>query len=210
MQKVVPAILTNDLSQLREQLEMLEGKVSWVQIDIMDGEFVPTRSVRLSELQGITHSLNLEIHLMVKNPEVYFASCSEVGAKRVYFHLEGTQDPAKVLSAMKQYDFQKGIAINPETAVKDAAPFFADIDALLLLSVVPGAQGHEFIPQVTEKVAVAKALKEGLLVGMDGGISKDNIETAFEKGADYVVVGSSIWRAQDPLSAFNELSEMVR
>ncbi|MDP2735685.1 MAG: ribulose-phosphate 3-epimerase [bacterium] len=209
MQKVIPAILTQSPEELRRQLQALKEHAKWVQIDIMDGKFVPSVSVNISELGEASQFFNLEIHLMVENPETYLEDCSAVGAKRVYFHLEGTKDPLRVLSLMEQYRFQRGVAINPETKIASVAPLLENMDALLLLSVVPGAQGHKFIPEAAGKAAEAKALKEDLLVGVDGGISEDNILGVFEKGADYAAVGSSVWKAEDPILALKNLSEMV-
>ena len=74
----------------------------WFHIDIMDGKFVPAVSINLAELRDANQLFNLEIHLMVKKPEKYLESCNTIGAKRVYFHLEGAKDPKAVLLAMEQ------------------------------------------------------------------------------------------------------------
>lgn len=208
MQKVVPAILTKDPEELRRQFGLLKDHVKWVQIDIMDGKFVPAVSVSISELGEASQFFNLEFHLMVENPETYLEDCMGAGARRVYFHWESTKEPQRVLEAMKSYPFQRGLAINPDTPVS-AVSSLEGVEAALLLSVAPGAQGHEFIPSVLEKAPQVKESFPQALVGMDGGVSEDNIRAAFEKGIDYVAVGSSIWKAQDPLLALKNLSEMV-
>ena len=209
MQKVVPAILTKDPSLLKDQLAALKDHTKWVQIDIMDGKFVSSVSVNISELGEASQFFNLEIHLMVQNPESYLEDCNAVGAKRVYFHLTGTKDPQAMLSRMEQYQFRRGIAINPETTVDQLAPYVKNADAVLLLSVVPGAQGHEFIPSVTEKVQQIRSLAPDMVIGMDGGITKENIMQVFQGGVDYVAVGSSIWKTKDPIASLRELQEMV-
>jgi len=209
MQKVVPAILTKSSQELQTQLRTLKDHSRWVHIDIMDGKFVPAVSINLAELQEANQFFNLEIHLMVKEPEKYLQDCSAVGAKRVYFHLEGAEDPNAVLSHMEQYQFQRGIAISPETTVDQLASYVKNANAILLLSVVPGAQGSEFIPKVAEKISDIRASNEKLLIGMDGGVGELNIQDIFLKGADYVVSGSAIWKAQDPMEAFRKLEGMV-
>ena len=209
MQKVVPAILTADPDELKTQLDTLRNNTRWVQIDVMDGKFVPNVSVNISQLQEAYQFFNLSIHLMVQNPENYLEDCNAAGAKRVYFHLEGTENVEQVLSLMEKYPFRRGIALNPETDVEKLASVAKNIDAVLLLSVVPGAQGHEFILPVTEKVQQARALNENLVVAMDGGIEKNNIEQVFQAGVDYVAVGSGIWKTEDPISSLRELQEMV-
>ena len=209
MQKVIPAILTNDAKKLQEQLEILKDQSHWVHIDIMDGKFVPAVSINLIELKGANKFFNLEIHLMVKEPKEYLEDCSKVGAKRVYFHLEGTKDPAAVLLAMERYQFERGIAINPETTVDQLAPYVKNADVVLLLSVVPGVQGHEFIPAVLKKVQQVLSLNPNVLIGMDGGITKENIKQVFLAGVDYIAVGSGIWKTEDPIVSLRELQEMV-
>jgi ribulose-phosphate 3-epimerase len=209
MQKVIPAILTDNVFELQSQLEAVKNVTKWVHIDIMDGMFVPNASVNLAELAEASQYFNLSIHLMVQNPESYFEDCNAVGAKRVYFHLEGTQNPEHTLSVMAKYSFQKGIAVRPETEVLSVTPFLSAIDAVLLLSVVPGEQGHEFIPSVLDKILSIKSKASSRLVGMDGGIGKENIKEVFQKGVDYVAAGSSIWKSEDPLETLSELEEMV-
>jgi ribulose-phosphate 3-epimerase len=209
MQKVIPAILTNDAKKLQEQLQVLKDQSYWVHIDIMDGKFVPAVSINLAELRDANQLFNLEIHLMVKEPEKYLESCNTIGAKRVYFHLEGAKDPKAVLLAMEQYQFERGIAINPETTVEQLTPYVKNVDAVLLLSIVPGAQGNTFIPEVAEKILEIKGLNEKLLVGMDGGVGEGNIQDIFTKGADYIVAGSAVWKAKDPIVSLRELQEMI-
>ena len=83
------------------------------------------------------------------------------------------------------------------------------MDAVLLLSIVPGAQGNTFIPEVAEKILEIKGLNEKLLVGMDGGVGEGNIQDIFTKGADYIVAGSAVWKAKDPIVSLRELQEMI-
>ena len=100
MQKVIPAILTADSVELRDGLRVLREQTKWVHIDIMDGKFVPNTSINLFELGEANLFFNLEMHLMVENPEKYFEDCKEIGAKRVIFHAEATEDIARVLEKM--------------------------------------------------------------------------------------------------------------
>lgn len=210
MQKIVPAILTKDPGELQLQLELLKNNTKWVQIDIMDGRFVPETSVNISELGEAYQSFNLEIHLMVQDPQTYLDDCKGAGAKRVFFHLEGTKEPERVLSLMEKYSFQKGIAINPETPLDKVQTFAKTLDALLLLSIVPGAQGREFIPGVLRKIPLVREFSPKVLLGMDGGINKENIKQAFQAGVDYVAVGSGMWQTENPIETFTHLNEMIR
>ncbi|HZX49573.1 MAG TPA: ribulose-phosphate 3-epimerase [Candidatus Paceibacterota bacterium] len=209
MQKVVPAILTADPAELREGLKVLRNQTKWVQIDIMDGRFVPNTSINLFELGEAYQFFNLEIHLMVQNPEKYFEDCKAIGAKRVIFHAEATGNIAAVLEEMEKYPFQRAVAINPETPVSIIAPYTDKLDAVLIMSVHPGFQAQEFIPGVLSKIAEIRRLKEDIIVGLDGGINEKNIKGVFEAGADYAGVGSAVMKTEDPAQALTNLEQML-
>ena len=210
MQKIVPAILTDSAVDLAKKLKILAGNTQWVQIDIQDGLFVPNSSVELSQLERVSESFDYEIHLMVQNPAQYFDACQSVGAKRVIFHIEAALTPERMLQEMARYSFEWGLALNPETPLEGAKRWKQQIDSFLLLSVYPGKQGNEFLPAVLEKMKALKMFSPERLLGMDGGINAHNMRQAFEAGADYVVVGSSIWKSKDPIAALRKLEAMVQ
>jgi len=209
MQKVVPAILTADPAELQEGLKVLRNQTKWVQIDIMDGRFVPNTSINLFELGEAYQFFNLEIHLMVQNPEKYFEDCKAIGAKRVIFHAEATDNIAGVLEEMEKYPFQRAVAINPETPVSVIAPYLEKLDIVLIMSVNPGFQAQEFIPGVLSKIAEIRRLKEDSIIGLDGGINEKNIKGVFKAGADYAGVGSAVIKTGDPAQALQNLENMV-
>ncbi|MBI4138088.1 MAG: ribulose-phosphate 3-epimerase [Candidatus Wildermuthbacteria bacterium] len=210
MQKIIPAILTLDSSALQKRLAVLRGKSKWVQIDIMDGTFVPNTSVGISELGEAFEEFNLEIHLMVLHPERYLEDCFSIGAKRVYVHAESAKELAEILLLMKKYPFDRGVAINPETPISGILKVANDVDALLVLGVVPGAQGHAFIPSTIQKIREARNAFPDMTIGVDGGVSEANVRDVFGAGVDYAVVGSGIWENEDPIAAFKKLEEMVK
>ncbi|MDO8633437.1 MAG: ribulose-phosphate 3-epimerase [Candidatus Wildermuthbacteria bacterium] len=206
MQKVIPAILTSDPKELKEKLELFKGKSQWMHIDIMDGKFVQNTSVSLFALEDAHELFNLEIHLMVRNPGAYLEDCKEIGAKKVIFHAEAVEDIPAFLEQTQKFEFQTAVALNPETAV---SPFPETLKNVLLMAIHPGFQGQEFLPLVLQKIVNTKKVSSQLLVGVDGGVKKENIQSIFQAGADYAVVGSAIMQAQDPVAAFKELEEMV-
>ncbi len=210
MQHIIPAILEANAADLAKKLTILAGNTQWVHIDVMDGLFVPETSVSLSALEKLEDGFDYEIHLMVRDPVSYLALCQQVGAKRVVFHIEGTKDPEMVFQEMQKYSFERGIALNPETQLETAKRFERHIDSLLFLSVHPGLQSNPFIPSVLEKVRALRVFSPDILVGVDGGINPDNIAQVFEVGADYAVVGSSIWKSKDPVAALRKLEAMVQ
>ncbi len=209
MQKVVPAILTADPVDLQGKLTILKGHTNWIHIDIMDGKFVPNTSVSLFELGEAYEYFNLEIHLMVTDPEKYFEDCKAIGAKRVIFHFEATENPAHVLAEIEKYEFQKGIALKLETSPNALAPFQERIGSILLMSIEPGFQGQDFVPSVLEKAKETKRLFPNRALTMDGGIGEENIKDAFAAGVDYVVVGSRIVKTENPPEALRKLEAIV-
>lgn len=210
MQKVIPAILTQDPQELKERLELFRGKSQWMHIDIMDGTFVPGKTVNLFELGEASEFFNLEIHLMVADPFKYLEDCSGIRAKRVIFHSEAVREQEPMLSALGAYEFQKGIALNKETSLQALGAYAQKISSILLMGVDPGVQGRPFDEAVLPKIKKVKELYPNLLCGVDGGMGPKNIQSIFTNGADYAVVGSEIMRAEHPLEVFKSLEEMVQ
>jgi len=201
MQKVIPAILAIDPADLQKKLQMLKGHTNWIHIDIMDGKFVPNTSVNLFELGEAAQHFNLEIHLMVQEPEKYFEDCAAIHAKRVICHWEANPNLAG------EHPFQKGIALNPETEVPS---FETKPNSILLMSVHPGFQGQEFVSSALEKAKHIREKFPEMLMGMDGALGKENIKQAFEAGINYAVVGSNIVKAENPAQALKNLEEMIK
>ncbi|OHA62209.1 MAG: hypothetical protein A3E07_01685 [Candidatus Wildermuthbacteria bacterium RIFCSPHIGHO2_12_FULL_45_9] len=209
MQKIIPAILTDDIEDLKNKLTLLENHATWVQIDIMDGKFVPNTSVNVAALEVAYEFFSLEIHLMVANPETYFQDCMAIGAKRVIIHSEAAENLGSALAHMKPHAFQKGVAINPQTDVSVLFPYLEYLDSVLILAVTPGFQGQKFLPEVLEKVRKLKELAPDLIVGVDGGVNESNITQVFQAGADYVAVGSALFNTPDPLDALKKLEKII-
>ncbi|MDO8474317.1 MAG: orotidine 5'-phosphate decarboxylase / HUMPS family protein [bacterium] len=209
MQRVVPAILTQDPKELKEKLELFQGHTKWMHIDIMDGTLVPGRTMNLFELGEASKFFNLEIHLMVEDPFKYFEDCAGLGAKRVIFHQEAIRAKEPMLSALDSHEFQKGIALNKVTSPELISSYGKKISSILLMGIEPGAQGRPFDSVVLARVKKMKEMYPSVLCGVDGGIGKDNIQSVFGIGADYAVVGSEIMQAEDPIAAFKKFEEMV-
>ena len=203
---IIPAILTNSLSDLKSKLKRIEKISDWVQLDIMDGKFVRNFSVNLNDLRGIKLPKNLEIHLMVKNPESYFKDCQKLKAKRVIFHFEATKNLGRVLREMEKYNFEKGMALNPKTKIEKVKPYLKNLDSILLLGVTPGFQGQKFDPIVLKKIQKLKKISGKIKIGVDGGINSENIKKIARLGVDYVVVGSFLFQSKNIKKTFQLLS----
>ena len=208
MQKVVPAILTDSVEDLENKLQVLKGESEWIHIDIMDGEFVPNQSFDLKEWGG-TESYSIEVHLMVKNPLQYLEDCKRIGADRVLIHAE-IENYSNAIERMKEYEFEIGLVLNVGTPVEVLSASSGDIDTIMLMSVHPGFQGQPFLPEALSSAREVKERFPDLALGMDGGISKDNIKEVFDTGVDYIIIGSKVISSEDPVYVLRSVQEMVQ
>lgn len=196
MKKIVPAILTKDPAEIEKMIRASEGFCDLVQVDIMDGKFVPSTSITSDDLKKIKTKLYLEVHLMVLEPEKYFKGFKDAGAKRIIFHLEATERPAELIKMLRSMGISPGISINPGTLVDSVRPFLNDIDLLLLMAVNPGFYGAPFIPEVLDKAREISRMKKKFILSLDGGVKLDNVLEVANSGVEQIDVGSAIFKGE--------------
>ena len=207
---ILPAILTEDSADLEKKIKQAELFTEWVQVDIMDGIFVPSRSIVASQLARIKTRIKMEIHLMVQEPGSQVESYARAGATRIVFHYESTSSPDSVIDKIRGLKLGVGLAINPETSVSSVVNLMDKIDFVLFLSVHPGFYGKEFLPEVLDKVKEFRAMGFKLEVGMDGGIKASNLRIIKDAGVDYACVGSAVFNHVAPQEAYKSLLELVK
>lgn len=212
MPKIIPAILTNNFSDLEDKFKKLKGLTDWVQVDIADGKFVNNVSIKLEDIakSDIVKNFSLEIHLMVLNPERYFKDCRKINTKRVAFHFEAVDNLKDVLSEAEKFSFQKSLALNPKTSITKVKPYLAKLDVVVLMSVAPGFQGQKFMRQILDKIKKLKKMKPEVKIEVDGGINLSNIKKISDSGADYLVVGSSLFKSGNIKETFKKLKEKIK
>jgi ribulose-phosphate 3-epimerase len=207
--RVVPAILTDDPESLEMMIRQAEEFTGYVQVDIMDGQFVPSKSITVTHLHNLVINLEWEAHLMVMFPERYFEKFRRAGTGKVVFHYEATDRHAEVIDHARKCGLKVGLAINPETLVSDTLPFLSAVDSVLLLTVNPGYYGAPFISEVMDKVTEIRAVYPDLEIGVDGGIKENNIVDVARKGVDMICVGSAVFLQPQPGESYRHLQEMV-
>jgi len=205
LSKVVPAILTEDAKALETMVRQAESFATYVQFDIMDGQFVPSRSITYEHLAALPMKLSWEAHLMVAHPEEYLEGFRRAGAEKVVFHYEATSSPEAVISQARDLGLGVGLALNPETSVSAIYPLVSKVDSVLFLTVYPGSYGSRFIPEVLDKVVEFQNTKPGLEIGVDGGIKESNIAQVARIGVDAIYVGSAIFLQAHPGESFRRL-----
>jgi len=208
--RLVPAILTDDPKALETMVRQAETFTTYAQIDIMDGQFVPSRSITWQHLAPLSIKFAWEAHLMVLHPEDYLEGFRQAGAQKIFFHYEATPSPQEVISMARNLGLGVGLAINPETPVPAILHLAGELDSILLLSVNPGFYGSKFIPEVMDKVAELHHACPDLEIGIDGGINERNIAEVAQSGVDVVYVGSAIFRHPQPGESFHHLLSLIR
>ena len=208
--RVVPAILTDDPKVLETLVRQTETFASYAQFDIMDGQFVPSRSITSEHIARLTMKLKWEAHLMVLRPEAYLEDFQRAGAQKIVFHYEATSSPYEVISRIKTLGMKVGLAVNPETPLTAVTPLVNELDSVLFLSVNPGFYGSKFIPEVLDKIAAFRQAQSGMEIGIDGGIKESNISQIARSGVDVIYVGSAIFLQPQPAESFRRLQALVK
>ena len=208
--RVVPAILTDASKTLETMLRQSETFTDYVQIDIMDGKFVPSHSITWEHMASVPTKLGWEAHLMVEHPEEHLEGFKKAGARRIIFHFEATPAPEKVILSARKLDLRVGLALNPETLISSILCLVAKIDCVLFLSVNPGFYGAKFIPEVLAKIVEFRRVCPGVESGIDGGIKENNIEQIAQTGVDNICVGSAVFSQPDPGQSYRRLLSLAQ
>lgn len=206
---IVPALLTDSKSQLDTMLESCASFADLVQIDIMDGRFVPSTSIGPQDIESAKSLVKSEAHLMVVDPLAWLEPFKRLGSQRIIYHLEIDVDHTKIIESIKSEGFQVGIAVNPPTKIEEFEKIVDLIDSILFMSVNPGFYGAAFIPEVLDKISAFKKKYPDKLTGIDGGVKLDNVKAVANSGVDYICVGSAILKAENPATAYKNISEKV-
>ena len=227
MVTIAPSILACDFARLADECRRAEDAgADELHVDVMDGHYVRNITIGPLIVEAARRStkLPLNVHLMIDNPEVFAADFVEAGADCVLVHpeCEGEGDPRRALEIVRELGVKTGVALNPETPVSAAADFLPDVDFLLVMSVNPGWGGQKFMRVVLPMFADAKRLcpvgsttlsgrlgpvgsttlsgrlgREGIALGIDGGIDLETGREAVLAGANYLIAGTFLFGSDD-------------
>ena len=214
MQRTVePSILAADFANLERDIRNIESTdAQWIHADIMDGLFVPNISFGFGVVQTVRRLTRktLDVHLMIVQPERYVRRFVEAGADIVTVHYEATECLYDCLRMIHQAGARAGISVKPATDVEVLREYLHEADLILVMSVEPGFGGQKYIPESTARIARLRQMIDGegvgTLIEVDGGISSANAAEVYGAGADALVAGSAVFKAESPQ---NEIMKML-
>ena len=217
MIRIAPSILAADFMKLNEEIQSVEGAaIDLLHLDVMDGHFVPNITFGPDLVRGINDltDCELDVHLMVSDPDKWIESFANAGANYISVHAEVTPHLHRTIQLIHSFGVKAGVVLNPSTPLEAIQYVLPDVDFVLLMTVNPGFGGQAFIPQTINKIRDLKQLmvKSGHLIPIevDGGINKETINIAREAGASWFVAGSAIFNEGDRKQAIEELIDACR
>jgi ribulose-phosphate 3-epimerase len=207
---VMPSLLACDFSRMTEELDALRrAGAEAVHLDVMDGHFVPNLSYGAPVIASWRpkSDLTFDTHLMISEPGRYLDDFVKAGCDQIIAHIEVVPEPTELLRRIRRTGCRAGLSLNPPTPVEAILPFLAELDSVLVMSVMPGFGGQKFQASVLDKVRRLRAERPNMPIAIDGGIKPDTAEQAVAAGVTQLVAGSAIFRADGNYAA--ALAELV-
>lgn len=213
---IAPSILNANFADLESEISRVANVSDYLHLDIMDNRFVPNFTFTFEKAIEIIEftKIPVDAHLMIENPDEFAPRYAEAGCESVTFHLEAANQVLQTIKNIKSNGAKVGIAIKPKTPFTLIAPYLADIDMLLIMTVEPGFGGQSFMVDQMEKVQMARKAIDAInskqiFLQVDGGISIETIGVAARAGADCFVAGSAVYRSDNPAAMVVQLRELA-
>jgi ribulose-phosphate 3-epimerase len=202
--EVVPSILSADIARLGEQVaEAVEAGADRIQVDVMDGHFVPNLTFGPLVVEAVRKvtALPIEAHLMVERPEQFIEAFAKSGASLIEVQVEATTSLYRTVQAIKEHGAKAGVAINPATSAEALREILPYIDLVNVMTVEPGFGGQKFIVHSPDKIRRLRAMAPDVEIEVDGGIDANTAPLVVRAGATVLVAGSAVFGHKNGVAA---------
>ena len=202
--EIVPSILSADAGRLDEQVkEAAKAGADRIQVDVMDGHFVPNLTFGPLVVEAVRRATDLpiEAHLMIERPELFIEAFAKAGATLIYIQVESTTSLYRTVMQIRELGAKAGVAINPATPVVALREILPYITTVNVMTVEPGFGGQKFIPHSPDKIQRLRALSPDVEIEVDGGIDAKTAPLVVKAGATVLVAGSAVFGHKQGIAA---------
>jgi ribulose-phosphate 3-epimerase len=211
--RITPSILNADLANLNSEIAKIAPVSDFLHLDVMDNIFVPNFTFDFQAAEEIIRNspIPVDAHLMVSDVDAIAISYAEIGTASVTIHAEATADIASTLRGIRRAGSRSSLALKPGTDIEQYADFVSDVDMFLIMTVEPGFGGQSFMREMMDKVSRTRQIigDRPIWLQVDGGVSLETIEIAYDAGADTFVAGSSVFSSDDPAEMIRKLRARI-
>ncbi|MDD7273670.1 MAG: ribulose-phosphate 3-epimerase [Prevotella sp.] len=214
---IAPSLLSADFLHLDRDIEMInQSEADFIHMDIMDGVFVPNISFGFPVLNAVGKACKkpMDVHFMIVHPENYIQQTADSGAAIMSVHYEACTHLHRTIEQIKQSGMKAGVVLNPSTPISQLEDIINDVDLVLLMSVNPGFGGQKFIENAVKKVERLRTLitqsGSNAIIEVDGGVQADTAPLLVKAGADMLVSGNYVFKANDPIATISSLKSLTR
>lgn len=209
--KVIPTVFAKNKKEFQERFKKLLPVSKNLQIDFMDGKFVKSKSVSLSQVPNLKkYKNNFEAHMMTHYPQKRLPKISRLGFKKFIFHLSAVKNPEQVIQRARKWKLSPWIAVNPEVKLHKVLPFLLKSDGVLFMGVHPGKEKQKFIPKTLDKIRELRAISKTVKIQVDGGINEKTAKQLAKAGVNIINSGSFVSEAENPKEALKKLQSAFK